>query len=296
MTTISCIVPTHRRPEYLQESLTSIMNQSMTVDEIVVVSDVADEQSADVCRRLSSTSTIPVTYLENLEQSGAAASRNFGATLATSEYLAFLDDDDLWDERYVESAVARLTSTGTDMVVTWLEEFSGTDRRDGESMAEGLRAQDAAAMNPGATGSNVIVLAAAFWRVGGYDILMRVKNDTDFLFRFLRSGGSYSTVQERLVYQRKHTSGQLTAKTEMRAAGTELYLAKHIASLSAADIRVLRLYAHRIRAHSSTAAAMRLFHRASMLAYYTPAELWGRMRRGPNTRHFDVRGYQEPTN
>ncbi|MCI2956073.1 glycosyltransferase family 2 protein [Agromyces atrinae] len=292
MTTVSCVVPTHLRTDYLGSALRSVVAQSLPPDEIIVVSDVVDDVARAECEVLATSSGISITYVESPPgQSGAASSRNVGAATSTGDLIAFLDDDDLWAPDYLQRAVERLKDSGSELVVTWLEEFSEERRRPGESISAGLRAQDAAAMNPGATGSNIVVTRQSFDRVGGFDPALRVKNDTDFLFRFLRSAGTYSVVEERLVLQRKHQSGQLTAKTEMRAAGTELYLAKHMAHLTAADVRTLRLYIHRIRSHSAKTGVGRVYNMLSMARYYSLSELLQRLRRGRDTTYIEVKGF-----
>lgn len=292
MVFISCVIPTHSRSNLLVEALGSVLAQSALPDEIVVVSDVEDPSARTVCDLAQSATFVPITFITYTDRPGGASeSRNTGAREAKGEAYAFLDDDDTWAPTYLSEVRKRLTVPSADMVVTWLLEFSAQGNRPGEAIDEGLRAADAAAMNPGATGSNVVVRSSAFWDVGGYDSLLRVKNDTDFFYRFLLRGHRYSVVTERLVNQRKHSQGQLTAKTETRARGTEAYLQKHRSTLSKNDVRTLRLATHRIRAHSASNVLLRVRHRAAMLFLYSPTELKNVARRGRDRSFFAVNGF-----
>ncbi|MFE4498561.1 glycosyltransferase family 2 protein [Rhodococcus sp. NPDC056743] len=272
--TVSCIIPTHLRPEYLNLAIESVIKQTHLPDEIVVVSDVSDADARAVCVQAQARVEVPIRYCEPPNTAGGASrSRNYGARMATGDILAFLDDDDLWCPDYLHHALARLQETNRQLVVTWLAEFLDDEYFDGASMVEGLPPSASAAMNPGATGSNVVLPADVFWLVGGYDPELLVKNDTDFLYRFLQAGCSYAVVSERLVLQRRHRSGQLTQKSAKRANGTEMYLMKHKSSLSKEDIQTLRRSIHHIKSHSEKIFVFRLYHSLRLALYYRPVEI-----------------------
>lgn len=269
---VSCIIPTHLRADLLAEALVAIERQTSPPLEVIVVSDVDDPASAEACRAAADRGLLNLQYVRSDGPPGAAASRNAGAARSTGDLLAFLDDDDLWAPTYLEEAVGILVATGADMAVTWLSKFSGDDERPGQSMPEGLKASDAAVQNPGATGTNVVVRREAFVSVGGYDPHLRVKNDTDFLYRFLMAGRSYAVNHRRLARQRKHGQGQLMAMTEARAVGTLRYAEKHRETLTPANRYQLRLSLHQIRSWSAPTAVGRTAHLA-MVALYSPRRL-----------------------
>lgn len=272
--TVSCVIPTHLRSGFLQLAIESVIGQTRIPDEIVVVSDVSDPEARAVCTKAQQMCSIPIRYYESVNTGGGASrSRNYGAKVSGGEVLAFLDDDDLWCPEYLSSALKRLQETSHHLVVTWLSEFLGDKVYDGASITEDLAPSASASMNPGATGSNVVVLADVFWMLDGYDPELLVKNDTDFLYRFLQAGHSYSVVPERLVLQRRHSSGQLTQKSDRRAIGTEMYLTKHRSTLSKEDIRVLRRSIHHIRSHSETRFIFRAYHTFRLALYYSPTEM-----------------------
>ncbi|KJF23455.1 glycosyltransferase family 2 protein [Rhodococcus sp. AD45-ID] len=272
--TVSCVIPTHRRPEFLRLAIGSVAGQTLKPDEIVVVSDVSDPEARLACVEAQRGIDIPIHYHEYSDEGGGASqSRNYGARRAEGKILGFLDDDDIWRPDYLRCAVERLHASHSQLVVTWLAEFLDDVVYDGASIAEDLPPSASAAMNPGATGSNVILPAHVFWEIGGYDVDLLVKNDTDFLYRFLQAGYKYAVVSERLVLQRRHRSGQLTQKSTKRAIGTEMYLMKHRSSLSREDIRTLRRSVHHIKSHSEPQFVARLYHTVRLGFYYTPIEM-----------------------
>lgn len=267
----ACVIPTHNRHEFLRESLTSVLLQSLPPQEVIVVSDVPDRGAEEICRTLASDFSFEnLKYIYDPEAgNGASASRNRGGASATTDFIGFLDDDDLWKPDLLEAVAAVLEIRSVDLVAVNREIFSANESHVGPRIEEGLRASDVAAASLGTTGSNMIVSRSAFEAIGGFDSNLPVKNDTDFFFRFLLAGFDYATVTELLVRQRKHGLGQLTSKNERRARGTELYIAKHREHLSRRDLRKLRLTIHRIRRASATSFRNRTIHLFGALANYS---------------------------
>lgn len=273
MPAVSCIIPTHDRPQLLRLSIASVLEQSSLPLEIVVASDVDDAATRALCDELAAAAPIPVRYVHDPAAGrGASASRNTGAAVARGDVFAFLDDDDLWLPGYLEHALAAMTATGRDMAVTWRMMARGAVRVDGPTLEEGLRARDVIAVSLGTTGSNMVVTAAAFAAIGGFDPAIPVKNDTDFFYRFLHAGFDYAVVRDRLVVQVKHGGPQLTGNSESRATGTEAYMRKHAAALRLRDRRHLRLSIHRIRYHNAGNPVQRYKHLALALLNYSPAK------------------------
>lgn len=272
--TFTCVIPTHSRHDFLRESLSSVLSQTHPPAQVVVVSDMPDAVAAAVCDDVATQfghTNVEFVHDPNAG-SGASASRNRGAAEATSDFIGFLDDDDVWKPELLNATIAALHRRAVDMVVVNREIFSAQESHTGPRIVEGLRPADVVAASLGTTGSNMIVSRAAFESIGGFDSDLPVKNDTDFFFRFLLTGFEYTTVQELLVGQRKHGLGQLTTKNERRAHGTELYIAKHRAHLSRRDLRQMRLTIHRIRRASATTFPGRAIHLVGAVVNYRPAD------------------------
>jgi len=292
---VSCIIPTHARVDFLREAVQSVLGQTEPPMEIIVVSDVDDAATDDLCSELAlAAPSVELKLVHNRGLSGASSSRNLGAANARGSLLAFLDDDDKWKPDYLQTAVARLTSSRADGVATWLEMFRDGSVAPGLRVKPGLPARAAASNNPGVTGSNFIVRAAAFAKLGGFDELLPVKNDGDFFFRFLLEGFDYVVNERADVLQRKHSSGQLTGRTEFRAAGLEAYLAKHRAHLSLGDRRFIRLSASRIRYHAARTRPAKLKQLALGAFYSSPKTVLDSVR-GRSTKDFwIVDGFETP--
>src|SRR5215471_3293564 len=92
MPRVSVIVPTHNRPQMLAEAVESAFAQT---------------------RRLAANPKVKVVEMAD---STLAASRNFGLGFAAGEWIAFLDDDDIWQPEKLEVQLAAAAYTGADVV------------------------------------------------------------------------------------------------------------------------------------------------------------------------------------
>ena len=89
MPSASIIIPTHNRPHLLPRAVESARAAGTDV-EIVVVDDASIDETALVCRELAG-----IKYIRLERNQGTAGARNVGILASSSEYIAFLDDDDL---------------------------------------------------------------------------------------------------------------------------------------------------------------------------------------------------------
>ena len=97
---VSVIIPTYNRPEYICEAIESVLTQTYKNYEIIVINDGS---IADIKKVLDSyMSKIKYIYQEN---KGITATRNIGIKNSKGKYLAFLDDDDLFELRKLEIQV-----------------------------------------------------------------------------------------------------------------------------------------------------------------------------------------------
>ena len=104
---VSVIVPTYNRPDQFIAAAESILAQTYRNLEIVVVNDggIDIEPTVSSLNRRHS-----ITYVKHAENRGLAAARNTGIKVARGKYIAYLDDDDLFYPRHVETLVRALES------------------------------------------------------------------------------------------------------------------------------------------------------------------------------------------
>ena len=93
---ISVVITTKDRPQDLRNALISLSEQTTLPGEVVIVDDGSNQkvslESLEVLRRIG----IPVYLIRNESSVGAAKARNLGVSIAKKEFIAFLDDDDMF--------------------------------------------------------------------------------------------------------------------------------------------------------------------------------------------------------
>lgn len=87
----SVIIPTYNRGWVIKESIDSVLNQSISDFEIIVVDDGSTDETLEILKQYGNN--ISVVHKTN---EGPAIARNFGANKAKGDYLVFLDDDDIF--------------------------------------------------------------------------------------------------------------------------------------------------------------------------------------------------------
>ena len=90
--TVSVVIPTLNRCLLLKRAIDSVLNQSVSPNEVIVI----DNGSSDETINMISTNYPDIIYLTE-EKIGVSASRNQGIKKSNSEWVAFLDSDDVWE-------------------------------------------------------------------------------------------------------------------------------------------------------------------------------------------------------
>lgn len=116
---VSVILPTHERPEYLRRAVESVLAQTYDCLELIVVDDHSSTPAHQVLADVSFDSLVDVRHVRHSENRGANAARNNGIRAATGTYIAFLDDDDLWEPEKIERQVECFEDAGPDVGVVY---------------------------------------------------------------------------------------------------------------------------------------------------------------------------------
>jgi len=105
MPKISVIIATYNRAHFVCDAIESVLNQILRDYEIIVVDDGSNDNTREALEKYGSR--ISYIYQEN---KGRAEARNTGIKIARGEYIAFLDDDDIWLPNKLEKQVDYLGS------------------------------------------------------------------------------------------------------------------------------------------------------------------------------------------
>lgn len=203
---VSVVIPTYNYGRFIKDAISSVLDQTRSASEIVVVDDGSTDETAAVVAAFGKA----VRYIRQ-DNAGVCAARNRGVSESTGELIAFLDADDTIEPSNLEKQVARFESDDEiGLVHCAMREFADetgetirVHMKGGEAhVADNLLLWDGPLIvAPGA----VIVSRKAFDRVGGFDTRMKVSEDWDFCYRVARLF-KVGFVAEPLLNYRSHNA------------------------------------------------------------------------------------------
>lgn len=111
---VSVIMPAYNAGRFLEEAIRSVMAQTVTDWELLVLDDGSTDDTLFIAQRLAQ-SDCRIRVLPNERNMGVAKTRNRGFDLCRGEYVALLDSDDVWYPQKLEAQLARICETGADL-------------------------------------------------------------------------------------------------------------------------------------------------------------------------------------
>lgn len=125
MPKLSVIVPIYNGEKYLGHCLNSVLRQSLTDIEVICVNDGSDDSSLDILNSYASKDERIVIISK--DNGGLVSARKVGMSIATCEYVTFIDCDDWIDETMYESMVGIMDAAMVDCVIAeFYEEVAGS--------------------------------------------------------------------------------------------------------------------------------------------------------------------------
>lgn len=103
---VSIIMPSYNTGKYILESVNSVINQTYTNWELIIVDDCSNDNTLCVLKSLNDSR---IRIIVNDENSGAAFSRNRALQNANGRWIAFLDSDDIWSPLKLEKMLDFMT-------------------------------------------------------------------------------------------------------------------------------------------------------------------------------------------
>lgn len=228
---VSVVITTYgRRYKEIENSIKSVLNQSYKKLELIIVDDNGKENfiHKDIAEKLKKLNSgkVRLLYVVNEKNVGAQVSRNKGILTANGEYIAFLDDDDLWEPEKIELQIKKFNNNvGLVYCKGWtveLDEDQKEKKRSSynmsESFIEKLSFEDLSYGDYIGTTSQVIIKKEAFAECGLFDVNQPARQDYEMWIRISKKY-QCEGVNEYLFSHIQHSGEQISKNPQKAAIG-----------------------------------------------------------------------------
>lgn len=230
---MSVVVPTRDRRDLVMDAVTSVLEQrAVTVEVIVVVDGSRDGTEAAVAGRGDPrlrAVTLPVS-------GGVSRARNEGLRRARGEWIAFLDDDDLWSPTLLEAALGAMRAEDAEAALSGWCVVDRERRYLGAKAPPEPRGVPAALRDFCAVGppSCVVLRTEDVRAAGGFDVQFSVLADWDLWLRTLTSARIAAVPEPHVAYT-IHTGNMQTRQAGEAVRERDRLRAKHGAHIGSLD-------------------------------------------------------------
>lgn len=215
---ISVIIPAYQAAEYLGSAIESVINQTFDKFEVIVVDDGSTDGTDSLIKdyKVKDSRVVSVT----IPNSGMAAARKKGLSLARAEWIAFLDADDMWLPTKLERQIDLIRSTNADVIISSGYYFGEVERlwkvesynKNGKELLQGFVKKNTTPLLSTLIKKNKIEEVGGFSLpryydiVADYDLWLRlcyhncrfVSAGDDFLFKYRIHGKQSTYISKRL--------------------------------------------------------------------------------------------------
>lgn len=128
---VSIIMPSYNTASFIEETIQSVLNQTYTYWELIIVDDCSTDNTDEVLENIKDSR---IRYFKNNKNSGAAVSRNKALREAKGQWIAYLDSDDLWMPEKLEKQIHFMETNGYAFSYTNYEEIDVNGNKTGVSI------------------------------------------------------------------------------------------------------------------------------------------------------------------
>lgn len=189
MAFFSVIIPLYNKENHIEKTLKSVLNQTFQDFEVIIVEDCSTDNSKQKAKSIISEK---IRIIQHEKNKGLCASRNTGIEKANSDFLAFLDADDIWHDNYLEKIFQLIQNFPTAhlFATNYLEAYSNEIA---VSPSSNLKKFETDSIVPDFFESSlhqniycfssICVKKEIFEKIGGFNTMINYGEDVDFNIR-----------------------------------------------------------------------------------------------------------------
>lgn len=201
---VSVVIPYYNGSRFIGEALASVRAQTLAPREVLVVDDGSRPEEAQALEREACDCTV----IHLPQNRGVSVARNTGIARATSEWIAFLDCDDLWDARKLELQAAVVAANASCRAVHCGVKNIGVDGKEtvyrkGEITFDDFLEEFPLPIFPSAA----LMQRQDLFECGLFDPTLRCCQDLALFMRFCYCQGTFHSVPDPLLIRRVQEDG-----------------------------------------------------------------------------------------
>jgi glycosyltransferase involved in cell wall biosynthesis len=212
MPTMSVIVPTYNAERTIRETITSVLQQTFSDFELIVINDGSTDRTLELLNTVKDPRVKTFSY----PNGGVPVARNHGLSHATGEFITFLDADDLWTPDKLELQLATLQQhPEAGVVYSWayyMDEEGESFHAENPIFFEGNVYAELLVRDFIVSGSNCLIRRQAIESVGEFDPSIPGADDWDYWIR-LALHWPFVVVPKLQIFYRQ-SSGSVSSKVE----------------------------------------------------------------------------------
>ena len=198
-TSVSVIIPVYNGERYLRAALESVFGQDHKPYEVIVVDDGSTDRTAEIIRDFED-----VLYVRQSNQ-GVAVARNKGLDIARGEFIAFLDQDDVWTPNKLAVQVQYFLDHPEIQYTLTHQQFF---LEPGAHIPTWFRKELLSEPHPGFVPSTLVARRGVFEKIGRFETTYSHASDSDWFFRASQAQLPMAVIPEVLLNRRIHRENE----------------------------------------------------------------------------------------
>ncbi len=234
-------MPTRNRAGFVHRAIRSVLAQSESRLELIVVDDASSDDTQEVIAQYS-CADLRVKSIRNSISAGGGGARNIGIGAGTGQWVAFIDDDDEWLPNKLERQLALLArSPGAVASSCGFEQHFPSGKVKTVQLQDRPTLQDLLRGSVLGGASMCVCSRVALEAIGGYDTSLRSGQDWDLWTR-LREQGEIVVSPEVLVKYQAHDGPRISNNMASQHQGARRFYFKHRSKMPKPTRRLLIAY------------------------------------------------------
>lgn len=224
----SVIIPTYNRANLLSEAIQSVLNQTFSDYELIVVDDHSTDNTKSI---VNSFSDKRIIYILNDRSGGGAGARNTGIFRARGEWIAFLDDDDVWLPEKLELLFKKIQEIDNEigLIYNGFANYNFEKKKEISVIVphkKGWIQKDILYTNYIGTFSAVSTKTALLKKIGGLDEQFTAMQDMELYVR-IAGLAKIDFIKEKLSYIRQNNPDRISLNNNKKLNSSLLFYQKH---------------------------------------------------------------------